>query len=160
MTDGILYQAFVYLMAAVIAVPTTSHAEVALAAIDAGVHLGFSRRVAVDLDHPLMRPVRDPLRSLVYTAAERAVKDVLIKWTAAEETRESEHPADARGRGKIAANFSRDVPGWIKPYDGERDGGGDACLGDGHAASVRPSEADDAYGLIPGFGVSTYRRYA
>jgi cytosine/adenosine deaminase-related metal-dependent hydrolase len=31
-----------------------------------------------DLAHPLMRPVRDPLRSLVYSAGERAIRDVYI----------------------------------------------------------------------------------
>jgi cytosine/adenosine deaminase-related metal-dependent hydrolase len=34
--------------------------------------------VLVDLEHPAMRPVRDPLRSLVFTAAERAVRDVYV----------------------------------------------------------------------------------
>ena len=34
--------------------------------------------VLVDLDHPLMRPVWDPLRSLIYSAAERAVRDVYV----------------------------------------------------------------------------------
>jgi 5-methylthioadenosine/S-adenosylhomocysteine deaminase len=34
--------------------------------------------VLVDLRHPLMRPARDPLRSLVYTAADRAVRDVYV----------------------------------------------------------------------------------
>ena len=34
--------------------------------------------VFVDLDHEAMRPARDPLRSLVYTAAERAVRDVYV----------------------------------------------------------------------------------
>lgn len=32
----------------------------------------------VDLAHPLMRPVRDPLRSLVYSAGERAIRDVYV----------------------------------------------------------------------------------
>jgi cytosine/adenosine deaminase-related metal-dependent hydrolase len=32
----------------------------------------------VDLTHPLMQPVRDPLRSLVYHAADRAVRTVLV----------------------------------------------------------------------------------
>ena len=32
----------------------------------------------VDLSHPYMRPVRDPLRSLVYSAGERAISDVFI----------------------------------------------------------------------------------
>jgi len=34
--------------------------------------------VLVDLKHPAMRPVRDPLRSLIYSAAERAVRDVYV----------------------------------------------------------------------------------
>ncbi len=34
--------------------------------------------VLVDLEHPAMRPLRDPLRSLVFTAAERAVRDVYV----------------------------------------------------------------------------------
>jgi cytosine/adenosine deaminase-related metal-dependent hydrolase len=31
-----------------------------------------------DLTHPYMRPVRDPLRSLVYSAGERAIRDVYV----------------------------------------------------------------------------------
>jgi len=34
--------------------------------------------VLVDVAHPLMQPARDPLRSLVYTAADRAVRDVFV----------------------------------------------------------------------------------
>lgn len=34
--------------------------------------------VLVDLDHPAMLPLRDPLRSLVYTAGERPVRDVYV----------------------------------------------------------------------------------
>ncbi len=34
--------------------------------------------VLVDLRHSLMRPMRDPLRNLIYTAAERAVRDVYV----------------------------------------------------------------------------------
>jgi cytosine/adenosine deaminase-related metal-dependent hydrolase len=34
--------------------------------------------VLVDIDHPLMRPGREPLRNLINVAAERAVKDVFI----------------------------------------------------------------------------------
>jgi len=34
--------------------------------------------VLVDLEAPAMKPTRDPLRSLVYTAAERAVSDVYV----------------------------------------------------------------------------------
>ena len=34
--------------------------------------------VLVDVTHPMMRPARDPLRSLFYSAAERAVRDVFV----------------------------------------------------------------------------------
>jgi len=34
--------------------------------------------VLIDLHHPDMMPVRDPLRSLVFHAADRAVKDVYV----------------------------------------------------------------------------------
>jgi cytosine/adenosine deaminase-related metal-dependent hydrolase len=34
--------------------------------------------VLVDVTHPAMRPLRDPLRSLIFTAAERAVRDVYV----------------------------------------------------------------------------------
>jgi cytosine/adenosine deaminase-related metal-dependent hydrolase len=34
--------------------------------------------VLVDLAHPLMRPVRDPLLNLIFTAADRAVRDVYV----------------------------------------------------------------------------------
>ena len=40
--------------------------------------LGKADIVLVDATHPIMRPLRDPLRSLVYTAAERAVRDVYV----------------------------------------------------------------------------------
>ena len=34
--------------------------------------------VLLDMNHPLMRPARDPLRNLIYTAADRAVRDVYV----------------------------------------------------------------------------------
>ena len=34
--------------------------------------------VLVDLDHAAMRPMREPIRSLIYVAAERAVRDVFV----------------------------------------------------------------------------------
>ena len=34
--------------------------------------------VLVGLEHPAMRPLRDPLRSLIYSAAERAIRDVYV----------------------------------------------------------------------------------
>jgi len=35
-------------------------------------------RVFVDLKHPAMMPVREPLRSLIYVAQDRAVRDVFV----------------------------------------------------------------------------------
>src|SRR5258708_5183760 len=37
--------------------------------------------VLVDLKNPFMMPARDPLRSLIYTAADRAIRDVYIAGT-------------------------------------------------------------------------------
>lgn len=34
--------------------------------------------VLVDLEHPAMQPLHDPLRSLIYVAADRAVHDVYV----------------------------------------------------------------------------------
>jgi cytosine/adenosine deaminase-related metal-dependent hydrolase len=34
--------------------------------------------VLVDLSHPLMKPARDPLRSWIYYAADRVVRDVYV----------------------------------------------------------------------------------
>jgi 5-methylthioadenosine/S-adenosylhomocysteine deaminase len=34
--------------------------------------------VLIDVTHPMMRPARDPLRSLVYSAADRAIRDVFV----------------------------------------------------------------------------------
>ena len=34
--------------------------------------------VLVDVRHPAMRPLRDPLKSLIYTATDRAVRDVFV----------------------------------------------------------------------------------
>ncbi len=34
--------------------------------------------VMVDISHPAMKPLRDPLRSLIYTAADRAVSEVFV----------------------------------------------------------------------------------
>lgn len=39
---------------------------------------GRADLVLVELNHPAMLPVRDPLRSLIYTAADRAVRDVFV----------------------------------------------------------------------------------
>jgi 5-methylthioadenosine/S-adenosylhomocysteine deaminase len=37
--------------------------------------------VLIDTTHPLMRPVRDPLRSMVYAAGERAIRSVFVDGT-------------------------------------------------------------------------------
>jgi 5-methylthioadenosine/S-adenosylhomocysteine deaminase len=49
-----------------------------LGRLAAGARADF---VAVDLKHPAMMPVREPLRSLLVVAAERAVKDVYVDGT-------------------------------------------------------------------------------
>lgn len=46
-----------------------------LGRIAAGAKADFS---VVDLGHPYMRPLREPLRSLVYSAGERAITDVYV----------------------------------------------------------------------------------
>ena len=47
-----------------------------LGRIAVGCRADFS---LVDTTHPYMRPVHDPLRSLVYSASERAVRDVYVE---------------------------------------------------------------------------------
>jgi len=47
-----------------------------LGRIAVGCRADFS---LVDVTHPYMRPVHDPLRSLVYSASERAVRDVYVE---------------------------------------------------------------------------------
>jgi cytosine/adenosine deaminase-related metal-dependent hydrolase len=47
-----------------------------LGRIAVGCRADFS---LVDMTHPYMRPVHDPLRSLVYSASERAVRDVYVE---------------------------------------------------------------------------------
>ena len=37
--------------------------------------------VLVDLDHPYMQPMRDPIRSLLYSAGDRAITDVFVDGT-------------------------------------------------------------------------------
>jgi len=46
-----------------------------LGRLEAGCRADFS---IVDLTHPYMQPVRDPLRSLVYSAGERPIRDVYV----------------------------------------------------------------------------------
>ena len=56
--------------------------------------------VVVDLADVTMQPARDPLRSLIYTAAERAVRDVYIdgRQVVADGTVLTLDRADAAGR--------------------------------------------------------------
>jgi cytosine/adenosine deaminase-related metal-dependent hydrolase len=49
-----------------------------LGRLAAGAKADFS---VVDLGHPYMRPAREPLRSLVYSAGERAIRDVYVDGT-------------------------------------------------------------------------------
>jgi cytosine/adenosine deaminase-related metal-dependent hydrolase len=43
--------------------------------IAAGCKADFS---LVDLNHPYMQPLREPLRSLIYSTSDRAIRDVYI----------------------------------------------------------------------------------
>ena len=70
--------------------------------------------VIVDLDNLLMQPSRDPLRCLVYTAAERAVRDVYVDGIQVVKNHEVvtlDH-ADALGRlAETQARMEAEVPG-------------------------------------------------
>lgn len=68
--------------------------------------------VMVDLDVPSMKPMRDPLKSLIYAAADRAVRDVFVDGTQVvrdgrcltidlEEAAEAVHQAHLRAREKV-----------------------------------------------------------
>ena len=56
--------------------------------------------VLVDLEHALMKPVRDPLRSLIYHAADRSVRDVYVDGNKVVENGRvlNLDPGDAGGR--------------------------------------------------------------
>lgn len=69
--------------------------------------------VLVDLDHPAMHPLRDPLRSLVYVAADRAVRDVYVdgQQVVADRKVLTLDQADAAGRlGEAQRRAARDIP--------------------------------------------------
>jgi cytosine/adenosine deaminase-related metal-dependent hydrolase len=75
--------------------------------------------VLVDLHHPDMMPARDPLRSLVFHAADRAVKDVYVagqkivadgKVTTLDHQAAGEHLTEAQKR-MMATSTSRDYRG-------------------------------------------------
>lgn len=69
--------------------------------------------VLIDLSNPYMRPTRDPLRSLLYTAADRAVRDVFVDGNRVVEAGRVltlDH-ADALGRlSEAQARMEREVP--------------------------------------------------
>ncbi|MDG2483225.1 MAG: amidohydrolase family protein [Alphaproteobacteria bacterium] len=75
--------------------------------------------VLADLSHPHMRPIRDPLRSLVFSAADRAVKDVFVDGrqvvsdgsvTTLDPAGAHEHLQDAQAR-MLADGPNRDFAG-------------------------------------------------
>jgi cytosine/adenosine deaminase-related metal-dependent hydrolase len=69
--------------------------------------------VLVDLAHPLMQPARDPLRSFVFHAADRAVRTVLIDGEIVLEGGEPVHLDGKAAMEKVAeaqARMIRDAP--------------------------------------------------
>ena len=62
--------------------------------------------VLIDLDHPAMRPVRDPLRTFVFEAADRAVREVFVDGEAVARRREA--PAS---RSRRSCRPTRGIPG-------------------------------------------------
>ena len=69
----------------------------------------------VDLTHPDMVPARDPLRSLVYTAAERAVRDVYvdgIKVVGDRKVLTLDRPAAAARLAEAQRRMLEAVPAW------------------------------------------------
>ena len=69
--------------------------------------------VLVDLNHPLMQPVRDPLRSFVFHAADRAVRTVLVDGEVVLKDGEPVHLDPKAAMEKVAeaqARMIRDTP--------------------------------------------------
>ena len=69
--------------------------------------------VLVDLNHPLMQPARDPLRSFVFHAADRAVRTVLVDGEVVLEDGEPVHLDPKAAMEKLAeaqARMIRDAP--------------------------------------------------
>jgi len=69
--------------------------------------------VLVDLSHPLMQPARDPLRSFVFHAADRAVRTVLVDGEIILADGEPVHLDSRAAAAKMAeaqAKMIRDVP--------------------------------------------------
>ena len=68
--------------------------------------------VLVDVTHPMMRPLRDPIRSLVYAAGERAVTTVIVDGVTVVEngkvlTMDYASRRSRAGRGRSAAPSRR-----------------------------------------------------
>ena len=69
--------------------------------------------VLVDINHPLMQPMRDPLRSFVFHAADRAVRTVLVDGEVVLEDGEPVHLDPKAAMEKMAeaqARMIRDAP--------------------------------------------------
>lgn len=69
--------------------------------------------VLVDLDHRFMQPARDPLRCLVYTAADRAVRDVFVDGRQVVRNGRVltlDHAAALARLAEAQARMARDVP--------------------------------------------------
>jgi len=69
--------------------------------------------VVVDAQHPLMQPLYDPVRSLIFSAADRAVKDVYVGGRKLVENGQLvgiDHAAIAREVGVIQAAVAADMP--------------------------------------------------
>ena len=60
--------------------------------------------VLLDLDHPAMRPVRDPLRTFVLEAAGRTVRDVFVDGRPVVENRKPLHLDPERAENATAPN--------------------------------------------------------
>jgi cytosine/adenosine deaminase-related metal-dependent hydrolase len=70
--------------------------------------------VLVDLDHPMMQPRRDPVRSMIYAAAERAVNRVYVGGTlvvADGEVLTMDYPAAARRLSEAQKRTEAAAPG-------------------------------------------------
>lgn len=70
--------------------------------------------VLVDVTHPMMRPARDPLRSLIYAAGDRAVRDVYVdgqKVVGDGKVLTMDYPAAAEAMHEAQARLLDRVPG-------------------------------------------------
>ena len=67
--------------------------------------------VLVDLDHPAMRPARDPLRTFVFEAADRAVRDVFVDGRPVVENGEAPASRPGAGRGRARRVAGPDARG-------------------------------------------------